>query len=79
MSETRITVRYVGEDYWSRAVFKGDNGRFYKTTELDPHGGFPAAPREDQERTFRSLHTTDDFEGEPGWPVTLENFILANS
>lgn len=77
-----ITVRYVGTDYWSRAVFQGDNGRFYKTADiLDPDGGFSNAPREEQKRIFSDLHTSepcDDVEGEPGWPVTLENFILAN-
>lgn len=73
------TVRYVGEDGWNRAVFQDDNGRFYKTIELNPREGFPHASPEEQGRIFNSLHTTDGFEGEPGWPVTLENFILANA
>lgn len=24
-----VTIRYVGTDFWGRAVFQGDNGRFY--------------------------------------------------
>ena len=44
-----------------RCVFKGDNGRFYKTIELDPDEGFESLSREEQIALLRSLHTTDDF------------------
>lgn len=44
-----VTIRYVGTDFWGRAVFQGDNGRFYKTADiLDPDGGFSKAPLEEQ-------------------------------
>lgn len=79
----KIILTFAGVDGWDRVVFKGDNGRFYKTADfLEPDCGFLNAPHEEQERIFGNLHTSepyDDFEGEPGWPVTLEKFILANS
>lgn len=75
-----VTICYVGTDFWGRAVFQGDNGRFYKSAFLDPDEGFPNAPREEQERIFCDLRTSepwDDPEGEPGWPVELEKFTLS--
>ena len=77
-----VTIRYAGTDFWGRAAFQSDNGLFYKSMDfLDPDGGFPNAPREEQERIFCNPHTSepcDDPEGEPGWPVDLEKFTLAN-
>lgn len=75
MSE-RITIHFAGIDGWSRCVFKGDNGKFYKTVELNPDEGFESLPREEQVALLRSLHTTDEFDGEPGWPCKLECFIF---
>lgn len=76
-----VAIRYIGTDFWGRAVFQGDNGRFYKTADiLDPDGGFSNAPLDEQERIFSDLHTSepwDDPEGEPGWPVELEKFTLS--
>ncbi len=76
MSE-KITIRFLGIDGWDRCVFKGDNGEFYKTVELDPDEGFPNIPREEQIALLRTLHTTDGPDGEPGWPCKLENFIFS--
>lgn len=72
----KITIYFTGIDGWCRCVFKGDNGRFYKTIELDPDEGFESLSREEQIALLRSLHTTDEFDGEPGWPCKLENFIF---
>ena len=46
------------------------------TIELDPDEGFESLSREEQIALLRSLHTTDEFDGEPGWPCKLENFIF---
>lgn len=75
-TQQKIIVSYAGEDSWNRIVFMGDNGRYYKTTELNPACGFPNLPQEEQHKLFRDLHTTDDFDGEPGFPVNLEHFEL---
>jgi len=75
MSE-RITIHFSGIDGWSRCVFKGDDGQFYKIVELDPDEGFESLPREEQVALLQSLHTTDEFDGEPGWPCKLERFIF---
>lgn len=75
----KITLKFAGVDYWDRVVFKGDNGRFYKTTALAPDDGFTSLSDDEKLMLLKSLHDTDEFEGEPGWPVTLEKFILANS
>jgi len=29
-----VSLKFVGKDFWGRAVFKGSNGRWYKTTDL---------------------------------------------
>ena len=78
-TQQKITVSFAGEDRWGRAVFKGDNGRYYKTIELNPDEGFPNIPRPEQERLFSSLHTCNGvFEGEPSSPCNLEKFTLTN-
>ena len=78
-AQQKVAVRFVGEDFWGRAVFKGDNGRFYKTIELNPREGFQSVPCAEQKRLFRSLHTCDGkFEGEPSSPCNLEKFVLAD-
>ena len=61
----RITICYAGIDGWDRAVFVTlDGRRFYKSVELMPHPD------------FQNLSSGDEFEGEPGWPVTRERFEL---
>jgi hypothetical protein len=72
----KITIQFIGIDGWYRCVFKGDNGKFYKTVELDPDEGFANLSREDQLALLESLHCTDEFDGEPGWPCKMENFIF---
>ena len=72
----KVTIQFLGIDGWYRCVFKGDNGNFYKTVELDPDGGFPSISREEQITLLQSLHTTDGFDGEPGWPCKLESFTF---
>ena len=75
MSEI-ITILFAGIDGWCRCVFKGDNEKFYKTVELDPDEGFKNLSCEKQVALLRSLHTTDEFDGEAGWPCKLERFIF---
>ena len=74
----KITIRFAGVDYWSRIVFKGDNRRFYKTTELDPDGGFLSLSTEAKQELLKSLHTCNGvFDGEPDSPCNLDHFELA--
>ena len=72
----RITIHFAGIDGWGRCGFKGDDGQFYKTVELNPDEGFENLSRKEQIRLLWSLHTTDEFDGEPGWPCKVENFIF---
>ncbi|EGW50073.1 hypothetical protein HMPREF1022_02895 [Desulfovibrio sp. 6_1_46AFAA] len=77
MSE-KITIRFAGVDDWSRVVFKGDNGRFYKTIDLAPDCGFDNLSAEEKQELLKSLHSCDGrFDGEPCSPCNLECFILA--
>lgn len=55
---------------------QGKRWTFYKTVELDPDEGFGNLSREKQVALLRSLHTTDEFDGEPGWPCIVESFIF---
>lgn len=63
-----ITLTYIGADEWDRAVFKGDNGRFYKTVGLEPRSGFGSLPQEEKLEYLKSLYTTDEPDGDPGFP-----------
>lgn len=74
----KITLRFAGVDGWSRVVFKGDNGRFYKTTELEPDGGFFNLSTEEKWELLKDLHTCNGvFDGEPDSPCNLDRFELA--
>lgn len=67
----KINIHCIGEDYWNRVVFKGDNGKFYKTIELYPRHGFDKLSKDEQLCLLRSLHTSnpeEDYEGEPCFP-----------
>ena len=73
----RIAIRYAGIDGWDRAVFVTlDGRRFYKSVELMPRPDFQNLSFGEKEILLRTLHSTDEFEGEPGWPVTRERFEL---
>ena len=62
---TRKELTFVGIDYWSRAVYKDKNGKYYKDITLK--GGPEYIPN--------TLYTSADgtFEGEPNNPVELED------
>ena len=73
----KIQIRFAGEDDWGRAVFKGDNGRFYKTTRLNPDGGFNCLCPEAQRDFVQDLHTCDgEFHGEPCSPCNMDRFEM---
>ena len=73
----KITVKFIGMDAWDRAVFMSVAGQsFYKSEELMPHPDFINLSAEEKEMLLHSLHTTDEPDGEPGWFVPYENFIL---
>lgn len=52
----------LGFDSWHREVFKDEEGRIWKYTEPGP------LPRERHE----TLHDSDRYDGEPGWPLRPE-------
>ena len=66
--ENQIKIEFIGIDGWDRVVFQGGNGRFYKTIELEPDGGYENLSREEQVDMLRTLHTTADPDGEPDFP-----------
>ena len=72
-----VSLKFVGKDYWGRAVFKGSNGRWYKTTDVL----LPEAPHQmtatEQTLLLASLHSTDSRDGEPGWPVDVSRFSFS--
>jgi hypothetical protein len=73
----KITVRFTGMDYWYRAVFTTlDGSRFYKSVELMSIPDFYNLDTEEKELILHTLHTTDEFEGEPGYPMNRERFEL---
>jgi hypothetical protein len=73
----RISIKFAGMDGWDRAVFILREGRqYYKSVELMPHPNFIRLSKADQEKLLNSLHSTDEFDGEPGWPVPRERFEL---
>ena len=75
-----IKLSFVGTDEGDHLVFRGDNGRLYKTTELEPREGFLSLTKEEQLDFLRSLATTDEFEGEPDFPCWKEGvFSLEDS
>lgn len=72
----KIIIRFVGIDEWCRAVFREAEGnRWFKSVELVPDQ-FPGMTDNAWEFLLHSLHTTDEFEGEPGFPVPREQFTL---
>lgn len=78
---SKLTLRYAGTDYWGRAVFLSEGGRYYKTADqFDPDCGFPMADANAKQLIIDDLHTSEpayDFEGEPGWPIDINKFNLA--
>jgi hypothetical protein len=67
-----VKLTYIGIDDWDRLVFKGDNNRYYKTTELEPRGGFEALEKEERYKCLKDLHTTSEPDGEPDFPCWKE-------
>ena len=63
-----LQLTRVGEDSWSRPVYKDENGNYYKDVNILPLGETPkvlciSCPRK-------------DFEGEPDYDVT--DFVIVN-
>lgn len=72
-----ITLHPYTLDGWGRVVFKGDNGKFYKTVELGDET-FLNWPRKKQLELMQSLHTTSRSGGEPDYPCwDDQKFTLA--
>lgn len=67
-----LHVEFVGVDWWERAVFRTAGGRWLKTEILIPD--FPNRHPKDWSEDVRSamlrgLYTTDEFDGELGFPL----------
>jgi hypothetical protein len=73
-----VELTYRGIDRWDRLVFTGDNGRYYKTTELAPKEGFELLSMEAKYNLLKSLHRTDCFDGEPDFPCFEEGKFTLN-
>ena len=72
-----IRVHFAGIDRFERAVFAtADGSTLYKSVELTPHLDSAAYTVEEWEGLLRTLYTTDGVEGEPGYPVPREHFLL---
>jgi hypothetical protein len=79
-----IELTYQGVDMWDRLVFTGDNGKYYKTTQLMPGLGpehnsgrgrneiYDSLSTESKYDLLHSLHTTDSVIGEPDTPCWKE-------
>jgi hypothetical protein len=61
-----MKIHYIGLDGFGRPVFKDDSGRFYKT--VAPCYEFERMSVDDQNFVMKDIHTTSEFEGEPGFP-----------
>ena len=66
-------LKFYGIDYFDRVVFIDEDGRFYKSVNLAT-GPVDSWNSEKWESYLVNLHDTDDFEGEPGFPVDRRNF-----
>lgn len=75
--ENKKHIRFVGMDYFCRAVFRTvDTGHYYKSLELMPDPDFGQLSRDEKEALLHSLCDTDSMEGEPGWLIPRVQFIL---
>lgn len=74
---TQYQLKFAGIDYFDRAVFMtADGGLYVKSLELMPQPDFHALSTEEKESLLRTLCDTDEFEGEPGYPVHRKKVIL---
>ena len=75
----RISIKFAGMDGWARAVFVTQKECvYYKSVELMPHPNFNELPTEDKEILLRSLHTTDEFDGEPDTALKTDAFEIVD-
>ncbi|MDR0441844.1 MAG: hypothetical protein LBH44_00380 [Treponema sp.] len=74
MNQEKIILTFRFEDDWGRAVFDGDNGRAYVTTDLIPRIGWEALDQEGRELLLRSLHSRTSY-GEPDCPKWREGLF----
>ena len=63
-------IKYVGTDWFGRAVFKTAAGKYYKSVETANISLIDGEVINKFE-IVTSLHDTDGFDGEPGFPLDL--------
>lgn len=63
-------IKYVGTDWFGRAVFKTAAGKYYKSVETANISLIDGEVLNKFE-IVTSLHDTDSFDGEPGFPLKL--------
>lgn len=69
-----LKICYAGWNDWYRAVFCTIDGRrYFKSTNDMPHPDFEILSKDAQEVLLKTLCTTDEFDGEPGFPVARES------
>lgn len=76
MQEKKIEIRFIGMDFWARAVFVSPDGRYFKSTEVMSHPDFGLLSPDEKEILLSCLHDTEEFDGEPGWHISREHFSL---
>lgn len=76
-TQNTFAIRFTGIDSFDRCVFVSTDGRLYfKSLILMPKPDFHALSTEEKEILLCSLCDTDEFDGEPGYPVHREHVIL---
>lgn len=71
-----LIIKFVVIDEWDRLVFKGSNGRYYKTIAIDPYEGFFSISDEEQKYIIGTLHTVEDIDDQPVWPVKFKTVVF---
>lgn len=76
-TQSKITIHFAGMDYFCRAVFRAvDTGHYYKSLELMADHDFASLSDDEKETLLHSLCDTDEMEGEPGWLILRDRFML---
>lgn len=72
-----LVLRREGNDYWGRTVYLSSEGHYYKRYEREEDGERWCPDGE----SFYTSSPSDDFDGEPGFPVdeTKVNIIVVEN
>lgn len=68
-----MLLTFIGIDGWDRAVFKSEDGNFHKSV-FPLYEGEEVVSADKWDAWLENMHTTDSFDGEPGYPVPRASF-----